>query len=291
MFKEDHGVYTCETPLMGREEHDCVQEGTPVSFHESFVQEVEEHPESLKSWSRKIASEPSVEAYERHSLAQSSPREERTRIFLLALYADATQFSQRDSLLVFTAHMLSSGTRRLELAVSMSSMCDCGCGGLCALFPLYRFVVWSLVSPASDKILASRHEGPLWLPSDDQRKLHRHGIQVRRHGHPRSKAKRDASENSTCHWAFVLVTAWNCRFSWPMSWIMGMMQNFAVMVLPWRSPEHPMVHRRHPLRSVEIATGVDECSFDVGILQDWTPRALFAVGGLGPSQHWAQSEA
>ena len=55
-----------------------------------------------------------------------------------------------------------------------------------------------------------------------------------------------------------------------------MLQNFAVMVLSWRSPEHPMVHRSHPLRSVEIATGVDECSsIDVGILQDWTPRALW----------------
>ena len=164
MFKEDHGFYTCETPLMGREEHDCVQEGTPVSFHESFVQEVEEYPESLKSWSRKIASEPWVEAYERHSLAQSSTRKERTRIFLMALHEDATQFSQRDSLLVFTAHMLSSGTRCFELTVSMSSMCDCGCGGWCALFPLYRFVLWSLVCLASNKILkilASRHEGPL----------------------------------------------------------------------------------------------------------------------------------
>ena len=78
MLKEDHGFYTCETPLMGREEHDRVQEGMPVSF----VQEVEEHPESLKSWSRKIASEPWEEADERHSLAQSSSREERTRIFL-----------------------------------------------------------------------------------------------------------------------------------------------------------------------------------------------------------------
>ena len=50
----------------------------------------------------------------------------------------------RDSLFVFTGHMLPSGTRHLALAVRKSSMCDCGCGCWCTLFPLYRFVLWSL---------------------------------------------------------------------------------------------------------------------------------------------------
>ena len=79
ILKEDHGFYTCETPVMGREEHDSVQDGMPVSLHESFHHEVVEHPESVKSWSRKIESEAWVEAYERHSLFRSSSRRLRMR--------------------------------------------------------------------------------------------------------------------------------------------------------------------------------------------------------------------
>ena len=79
MLKEDHGFHTCETPVMGGEEHDSVQDGMPVSLHESFHQEVEEHPESMKSWSRNIESEPWVGAYERHSVVRSSSRRLRMR--------------------------------------------------------------------------------------------------------------------------------------------------------------------------------------------------------------------
>ena len=105
----------------------------------------------LLPWSRKIESEPWVKAYERHPLVQSASRVERTRILLVALYMDATLFAKRDSLCVFTAHLLPSGTRHLALAVRTSSMCDRGCGGWCTLFPLYRVVLWSLVSLASGK--------------------------------------------------------------------------------------------------------------------------------------------
>ena len=124
----------------------------------------------LKSWSRKIESEPWVKAYERHPLVQSASREERTRILPVALYMDATQFAKRDSLLVFTAHILPSGSRQQAFAVRKSSMCDCGRGGWCTLFPLCRFVLWSLVSLASGKSPTSRHDGSPWIPSDDQRK-------------------------------------------------------------------------------------------------------------------------
>ena len=171
MKKEDDDFYTMETPLLSREDHERVQEAMLVNpLHESVAREVAESPDLLESWSRKIESEPWVVAYEHHPLVQSASREERTKILRVALHMDATQFAKRNSLLVFTTLMLTSGTKHLALAIRKSSMWDCGCGGWCTLFPLYRFVLWSLVSLASSNNPASRHDGSPWITSDDQRK-------------------------------------------------------------------------------------------------------------------------
>ena len=142
MGKEDDDFYTMETPLLSREDHECDQEAMPVNpLHESFAREVAGSPDLLESWSRRIESEPWVKAYERHPLVQSASREERRRILPIALNMDATQFAKRDSLLVFTARMLPSGTRHLAkhrcaiagvVVGALSSLCaDSPFGALC----------------------------------------------------------------------------------------------------------------------------------------------------------------
>ena len=99
MEKEDDDFYTMETPLLCREDHERVQEAMLVNPpHESLAREVAESPDLLKSWSRKILSEPWVQAHERNPLVQSASREERPRILLVALYMDVTRFAKRDSL-------------------------------------------------------------------------------------------------------------------------------------------------------------------------------------------------
>ena len=139
MGKEYDDFCTMETPLRSREDHQRVREATVVNPpHESFAREVAESPEFLECWSREIASEPWVKAHQRHPLVQSVSREERTRILPVPLHMDATHFAKRDSLLVFTAHMLPSGTRQLAFAVLKSSMCDCGCGGWCTALCRWR---------------------------------------------------------------------------------------------------------------------------------------------------------
>lgn len=56
---------------------------------------------------------------------------------------------------------------------------------------------------------------------------------------------------------------------------------FPVIVLFWGSPEHPVVHRRHPLLSFEIGTSIDVFSVHVlhtlhlGVFQDWILRTLW----------------
>ena len=63
-----------------------------------------------------------------------------------------------------------SGTRLLALVVQKTSMCDCGCGGWCTLFPLYRFVLEPCVAGVTAKTPTSRYDLSPWIPSDDQRK-------------------------------------------------------------------------------------------------------------------------
>ena len=59
------------------------------------------------------------------------------------------------------------------------------------------------------------------------------------------------------------------------------LNEFPVIVLFWRSPEHPVVRRRRPLLSAEIGTSIDQFSVDVlhtlhlGIFQDCILRALW----------------
>ena len=57
------------------------------------------------------------------------------------------------------------------------------------------------------------------------------------------------------HATWVSAIGLACKFE-------SLIERF-VLVLFWGSPEHPLVHRRHPLLSVELGTSIDEFRVDV----------------------------
>ena len=93
----------------------------------------------------------------------------------------------------------------------------------------------------------------------------------------------------TRHGACVQMTAWNRRPGWPMSCSSGVAQC-------WRSPEHPVVHRHHPLPSAEIGTSIGQFSGDelhtlhLDVFRVLTLRAPWLFCGLWASGRGAQSE-
>ena len=71
-------------------------------------------------------------------------------VYPLALYCDgvrytrATQMGKNDSLINFTCHNLATGKRHLIACASKRELCKCGCRGWCSMYPIKKFISWSL---------------------------------------------------------------------------------------------------------------------------------------------------
>ena len=101
----------------------------------------------------------------------------------------------------------------------------------------------------------------------------------------------------THHWALSA----NDRFelSLQMADVMQLERliEFPVTVLFWRSPDRPVVHRRHPLLSAEIGTCIDQFSVDVlhtlrlGTFQDWILRALWLFVDFDLLDTWRKAKS
>ena len=167
--QSDKHVYEVLTPMMV--DHERVTKPVIVRPpHESLAQELKDDPSLLDGWAERIQDEQWVGTYENHPVIRGASAAERASILPVALYMDATEFSKRDSLLVFTLHLLVSRRRHLCFAVRKSSFCDCGCSGWCTLYPLFAMLHWSLSSLRLGAYPARRHDRCRWGDKDTLRR-------------------------------------------------------------------------------------------------------------------------
>ena len=171
MPNTDANSYQLEVP--GHNRRDATRTAHTITTrpcHESIAREINARPAILQEWSAQMEGT-WVEAYEKHSVVQSAPREERERILPLAIYMDATPFTTTDSFIGIFVYLLSTGTRHLTVLLRKSDMCVCGCKGWCTLYPVYVKLAWSLGALAKGRMPSERHDGSAWRESDATRAL------------------------------------------------------------------------------------------------------------------------
>lgn len=134
----DKRLYELEVPVCSHLNDEREKQSIFVQpFHESLVREVNETPNIFIDWDATVGSASWVQSYEDHPFIANASRDQRKHTLVTSLYMDAAAFQKRDSLLVITAHVLSTGRRHLIAALRKSSFCQCGCGGWCTLYPVW----------------------------------------------------------------------------------------------------------------------------------------------------------
>ena len=164
-------LYKVETPMVDHKSHGS-REKTLVQtkpLHESLVDEIQTGGDSLLGQWREILAEGAWPAYNTHPVVRQSSPDERDRILPISLYMDATQFQNRDSVLVLTVGFTFSTRRHLCFTVRKSKTCNCSCGGWCTYYPLFHYVSWCLHALAAGTWPRGRHDGSDWRPEDQFR--------------------------------------------------------------------------------------------------------------------------
>ena len=87
----------------------------------------------------------------------------------LALYIDGVPYSRHDGFLGFWVYNLITWKRHLAVVLRKSQMCACGCRKWCSLWPVFRFLQWSLRALADGRWPAARHDAAPWAAEDATR--------------------------------------------------------------------------------------------------------------------------
>ena len=93
--------------------------------------------------------------YYEHPLVMAS---EPGTVWPFSLYLDAVPFSKLDSLLGFFLVNEVNGARHLLGTLRKSSVCRCGCKAWCSLWPVLRFLWWSVAACMSGRFPSERHD-------------------------------------------------------------------------------------------------------------------------------------
>ncbi|CAK0807546.1 unnamed protein product, partial [Prorocentrum cordatum] len=133
--------------------------------HEALHREIEEHgmPHQVpEEW---------MPAFEQHPFVKGKTLDERDRMVPLAVYMDAVEYSDKDSVLVCSITNLLTGRKHVVFVARKSSLCGCGCGNWCSLYVLFRFVQWSLTHASEGMWASTRHDGsPFTSCMDESRR-------------------------------------------------------------------------------------------------------------------------
>ena len=103
-------------------------------------------------------------SFQHHPVVQRMEAEGKPTI-PLALFLDAVQYANKDSMLVVTVTNLLSEKKHVIAVVRKRIMCgskaSCGCRGWCSLWPVWKFVRWSLEALARGQHPDRRHNTAL----------------------------------------------------------------------------------------------------------------------------------
>ena len=159
--KSDAQLYPVDVPLRSAKTGNRQVEEikTQLAF-EVLAKELAERPDMARdNWQDKINNDEWIAAYENHSMVKEASPAQRRNIHAAAIYMDAAEFSDHDSLFVFTIRFVWSSRRHLLFAVRKSAVCDCGCHGWCTFYVLFQHVAWALLCAKRGIRPESRHDG------------------------------------------------------------------------------------------------------------------------------------
>jgi hypothetical protein len=140
---------------------------TPVvAPHDAISREVAANPELLVKLRTYVDGDKFAACYRQHPVVQSVWPQ---RLVLpLLLYVDGVPFLKKDSMTGFYLFNPLSGIRHLLVALRKSYLCKCGCRGWCSLWPVWRFIAWSLGCLAAGIHPNRRWDGHPWGPGETE---------------------------------------------------------------------------------------------------------------------------
>ena len=139
------------------------------SPHESLHKEIKANPDIITNWDAHLELHPQwVQTFDSHAVVLNQPKDMRSKVQAAAIYMDSTLIppTRKDSFFAIYVCLLATGTRHLVTLILKSTLCDCGCGGWCTLFPVFSFLHYSFASLRDNVFPSSRHDGQPWKASD-----------------------------------------------------------------------------------------------------------------------------
>ena len=139
--KENPTHLKVEVPLYNPSLGERVLQDVPcLAPHEALVEEVEDLQETWVPQLEHTVQEFPAAYHEHLVVVRSRPH----LAAPVALYLDGIQYATRDTVLgIFLVNMVTQ-TRHLLCAPKKKHLCRCGCLGWCTLWPIFRFLHWSL---------------------------------------------------------------------------------------------------------------------------------------------------
>jgi hypothetical protein len=106
-------------------------------------------------------------AYHEHPIQKSAAEP----TYPIGVYLDGVRFGNRLNVLGLYVVNIISGVRHLCCVLPKHMICRCGCKGWCTLFPIFLWLHWCILALALNTFPTERHDGSIWLDSDDSRCL------------------------------------------------------------------------------------------------------------------------
>ena len=82
----------------------------------------------------------------------------------LGMFADGTDFTSEDSIIVFSANINGLPERHCMAAVEKAALCQCGCKGTCTILAVSRILTWSFNAAAAGRHPARQHDECMFPP-------------------------------------------------------------------------------------------------------------------------------
>ena len=137
----DH-IYKLDVRQAVRFELDpVVQPLAVVPPHEAIIEEYCADPDVAGR--PPVGTEPWASALANHPVSASGDK-----VLPLCIYLDGVQYAKRSSILCICVFSLLTGVRHLCCVLRKDRLCGCGCHGWCSLWPILRFLTWSIESLA-----------------------------------------------------------------------------------------------------------------------------------------------
>ena len=153
-YRKDH--YTVNVTLTRR--FDATRQMTPVATippHEHLWNTVQES--GTVALKNRLAEMTLPRAYTRHPIVVAAGEGE--LCWPLAIYLDGVQYAREDSALGLWVIDIINNKHNLIAAIAQSTLCNCGCRGLCSIWQLFDMLDWSFTALAEGVHPRRRHDG------------------------------------------------------------------------------------------------------------------------------------